>query len=1144
MSSVPQFEKGFVLKHVFEDVTSFEEEVRNYSKHEDHFNVNWCMIVRRRHNHLDFYFFCEPISPSDKWSIQTRAEFKVVGRSQNDVIETKDHCYEKAEGVGFEFLKWEEMENWFLVDGKLTVEAKVTILETTGLGTEKFREFDESQKGVSDVILEIRDTKFYVSKMFLASQSHVFKTLLLGNFSETNKSEMKLNGIDPNDFHYFLETLYGESIIDDANVEGVLLLADKFDAKTALKKCVEFLLEKSKKTLKKKQQMANRYHLGNWDSIRAISNVNTKTKQFILKHEFKDAHSFEEGRDYYSQREDHFNVNWYMSVRRRNNHLDFHFFCEPIASSDKWSIQTRIEFKVVGRNENDVMKTTDHCYEKVISKGFNVFLEWKEMENEYLEDGNLTVEAEVTIMETTGLGKEKIRKFDESQRAVSDVILVVRDTKFYLSKMYLAAQSSFFKALFDENSSDSMLFKALHFENSYGSKKSEVVLKNADPNDFHYFLEALHGESAIDDSDVEGVLLLADTFDAPTVKRKCVEFLLEKSEKSFETKLQMANRYHLGNRVLQSIYKDSIRAVLNASTETKQFILKHEFKDVHSFEEGKDYYSKWEDHFNVEWCMSVGRCNNHLSFGVRCQPIAPSNKWSIQTRIEFKVVGRNQNDVIKTKDYCYKRNGGIGFHHFLTWETLQNENLVDGKLTVEVSVTVIETTGLEQQKIRKFDESQKGVSDVILEIRDTKFYVSKMYLAAQSSFFYSLFFGNSSSSIVLNDILSENSSESEKPEVSLKGVDPNDFHNFMEVLYGESVIDDANVEGLLLLADKFDARTVKRRCVEFLREKSEKVLEKKRQMTNRNLWNWDLYCAIGNTKTKQFILKHEFKDVHSFEEGRDYYSQREDHFNVNWYMSVMRLNNHFAFRVYCEPIAPSDKWSIQTRIKFKVVGRNHNDAIQTVHHCYDKIESSGIDDFLIWEEMEKEYFADGKLIVEAKVAIVETKGLGKEKILKFDESEQDDYDCILVVRDTKFYVLETYLASHSVFFKAIVRHLSKEFVLNDVDPNDFHYFLEVLYGESAIDDSTVEGILMVADWYATPMATRRCQEFLLNSSKKIMRKKLQLSGKYGLGELKKKCMSEIQTIDDVKLIVSGGVNGFDQSIMSELLEKIPRFNNQ
>ncbi|CAO4367529.1 unnamed protein product [Caenorhabditis nigoni] len=578
----------------------------------------------------------------------------------------------------------------------------------------------------------------------------------------------------------------------------------------------------------------------------------------------------------------------------------------------------------------------------------------------------------------------------------------------------------------------------------------------------------------------------------------------------------------------------------------KEFVLKHIFNDVSSFEEGGAKFSAhvWEDHFNVAWYIGVRRINNHLAIHVHCEPIAPSNKWSIQTELKFKVVGRNQNDIIKTMDFCYEKTTGYGCPDFLEWEKMEKEYLVDGKLAVEAKVTIIETTGLGKEKIREFDESQKDVSDCVLVARGTKFYVSRMYLASQSSFFKSLLIENSTISIIFNSLLN-----SKKTEFVVGNVDPDDFHYFLEVLHGESAIDDGNVEGVLLLADKFDAPTVKRRCEEFLLKESKKTFEAKLDMAIcYHLKDWVPKWVISeaNSKTKQFKLKHVFKDASSFEEGV-HFSEWEHIFNVEWRMSAQRLNNNLRLSVHCEPIAPPDEWSIQTKLEFKVVGRNDHLVVEK-DYCYERNVSRKFD-ILEWQELENEYLVDGNLTVEANVTIIETSGLGKEKIRKFDESQKEDSDVILVVRNTKFYVSKTYLAGHSAFFDAIFfgnssESKESEVILNGVDPNDFHYFLEVVYGESAIDDSTTEGILMVADKYSAETVVEKCQVFLLDSSELILRKKLQLSTKYNLGELKKKCMSEINTVDAVKSIFTDGVYDLDQSIMSELLEKLRSFNNQ
>ncbi|CAO4367346.1 unnamed protein product [Caenorhabditis nigoni] len=292
-------EKKFVLKHVFENVTEFEENKHNYSEYEDHYNVRWRVNLVRFTEHLGFFIRCEPIAPAGKWSIQTKLEYKVAGKNQK-VIRTEDYCYEKILGWGFdEFLDWDEMKNEYLIDDNLTVEVEVEIIKMTGFEKQKIREFDESQNDVSDVIVVVQDTKFFVSKTYLAAQSAFFKTLFLGNFSESSKSEVALSGIDPNDFQCFLEVLYGESAINDSAVEGILQVADMYATPMVVRKCEEFLLEKSKKSAKKLLEMVARYNLENLKKkcmseiktvadIRAVLPSNTKDLDPLITAELLD----------------------------------------------------------------------------------------------------------------------------------------------------------------------------------------------------------------------------------------------------------------------------------------------------------------------------------------------------------------------------------------------------------------------------------------------------------------------------------------------------------------------------------------------------------------------------------------------------------------------------------------------------------------------------------------------------------------------------------------------------------------------------------------------------------------------------------------------------------------------------------------
>ncbi|PIC12183.1 hypothetical protein B9Z55_028548 [Caenorhabditis nigoni] len=255
--------KKFVLKHVFRNVANLKEDESSFSPTVKHFNMKWRTQIKRLGDYLEVYVICDPIdSSTDEWSIETKLEFKMIGHDGYSMTKSSKHRFEtENEWISLDFMEW---TRYLAHNGQtilLTIEVNVEIVKMTGVGKKNIREFDESQKDLSDVILVVKGNKFYVSKMLLAIQSSYFKALFFGQFDESQKSEIELNGIELEDFQNFLELIHGESSVYDDTVAGILHLADMYDAPTAIRRCEEFLLGKSKKTLKKKLQLATRYNL-------------------------------------------------------------------------------------------------------------------------------------------------------------------------------------------------------------------------------------------------------------------------------------------------------------------------------------------------------------------------------------------------------------------------------------------------------------------------------------------------------------------------------------------------------------------------------------------------------------------------------------------------------------------------------------------------------------------------------------------------------------------------------------------------------------------------------------------------------------------------------------------------------------------
>ncbi|PIC21540.1 hypothetical protein B9Z55_026335 [Caenorhabditis nigoni] len=233
-------EKRFVLKHVFKNVAALEIGVPCFTQVVEKFNVKWNMLIARNEKHLGFVLFCEPIAPTRiEFAVEMKAKFRMMSDICNLTKITK-HCFEKKGRLGFyDFLDWENVE-YYLMDNNLAVEVEVEILK------------------------------------YLALQSALLNYLFCEEYNVPENAEIELTEIEANDFHNFLELIHGGSSIDDDTVTGLLDLADMLEAPTAIRRCEEFLLNDSQKSIVQKLQLALRCHLENLKS-KCLSEISEKS---------------------------------------------------------------------------------------------------------------------------------------------------------------------------------------------------------------------------------------------------------------------------------------------------------------------------------------------------------------------------------------------------------------------------------------------------------------------------------------------------------------------------------------------------------------------------------------------------------------------------------------------------------------------------------------------------------------------------------------------------------------------------------------------------------------------------------------------------------------------------------------------------
>uniref|UniRef100_A0A1I7TGP3 BTB domain-containing protein n=1 Tax=Caenorhabditis tropicalis TaxID=1561998 RepID=A0A1I7TGP3_9PELO len=287
---------------------------------------------------------------------------------------------------------------------------------------------------------------------------------------------------------------------------------------------------------------------------------------------------------------------------------------------------------------------------------------------------------------------------------------------------------------------------------------------------------------------------------------------------------------------------------------------------------------------------------------------------------------------------------------------------------------------------------------------------------------------------------------------------------------------------------------------------------------------------------KHFVLKHTFKN-----------DTEETSFQR---IRVSHQENHLTCYAICCELFPTDNSKlIDTKLKIKIGKRDGGSKSFETRIDFGRLSAygqlvagCGWNELIEWEQLKKEYLVDDILTVECHLEINKYDGIYKDNLREFDETMEEFSDVVLVVKDQKFFFLSKFLAVQSSYFKAMfLGHFNEssqfEIKLSGIDADDFQNYLEVLYGELAIDEYTVEGILMVSDMYDTQSVIRKCEEFLLKESKKTLKNKLEMAVRYNLEKLRKKCLSEVTTVGSIRTVIPGDLRDLDPSLMADLFEK-------
>ncbi|GMT30448.1 hypothetical protein PFISCL1PPCAC_21745, partial [Pristionchus fissidentatus] len=152
---------------------------------------------------------------------------------------------------------------------------------------------------------------------------------------------------------------------------------------------------------------------------------------------------------------------------------------------------------------------------------------------------------------------------------IADVILIVQEKKFHVSRQILAHQSSFFDALFYSD------FKE--------SKESEITLEDIVHEVFFcFFFYFFFSNLEILQSNVEFVVKLADRFNMKRILDRAEKWLNSDDNEDMEIhdKLRLSDQYHLDLLQLNCISSiDSIDQIVEVKKSDSYQFLSEEIKD-------------------------------------------------------------------------------------------------------------------------------------------------------------------------------------------------------------------------------------------------------------------------------------------------------------------------------------------------------------------------------------------------------------------------------------------------------------------------------------------------------------------------------------------------------------------------------------
>ncbi|EFP06276.1 hypothetical protein CRE_06737 [Caenorhabditis remanei] len=264
--------------------------------------------------------------------------------------------------------------------------------------------------------------------------------------------------------------------------------------------------------------------------------------------------------------------------------------------------------------------------------------------------------------------------------------------------------------------------------------------------------------------------------------------------------------------------------------------------------------------------------------------------------------------------------------------------------------------------------------------------------------------------------------------------------------------------------------------------------------------------------------------------------EKKRRFGINWSLIAFRPKDRFGLALRVEVPENSEEWSIQGELDVKIASPTGGEWTKFQDFNFNSPENLSILCCSKEADFVKVFADDEKMQVEVTVKDLKISGIDP---ISFGEDVKTSTDFQLVGEGKKFFVNPDFFSSHSEEVRDFYMIYPKFTFFDLIGRKAAHIqgFLETLSGEDSIDDSTVAGILELAEYFRAPMAFKKCEEFLVKYSGISMKDQLGLAKKYKLDDVKEACLSKLNTVSEITSALPDNLEELDHSVMACLFQK-------